>query len=57
MKFKRTIAGFAAAAVSLSSLGLSEIAHATVSAATPWDGPPETSILQSSNKNAVSNER
>lgn len=56
MKFKRTIAGFAAAAVSLSSLGLSALAPATVSAANPWDGATETSILESGNTNAVSNE-
>lgn len=46
MKLKRTMAGFLSAVVGLSSLGLSALAPASVSAADPWDGATETSILE-----------
>ena len=46
MKLKRTMAGFLSAVVGFSSLGLSALAPASVSAANPWDGAAETSILE-----------
>ncbi len=46
MKLKRTIAGIVSAVMGLSSLGLSVLAPASVSAADPWEGGTETSILQ-----------